>query len=77
MQKPSTITEAVAMAQALMQNDLRNCKQGYTFENAVIAVAEFSGLDKQQIEEALEDRMAAQDREMDELGMKLDADAVS
>lgn len=59
MKNPSTITEAVEFAAGLMKGDPETFKQGYTLENAAIAVAEVFGFDRQEIERELHNQMVA------------------
>ena len=45
---------AVAMARLLMQDDPETFKAGYSLENAAIAAAEYMGVDRQPVQDALE-----------------------
>lgn len=50
----NTINEAVDMVEALMEGDAATFKRGYTFENAVLAVADVSDFEAWEIEKATE-----------------------
>ena len=58
MTAPRTFDEAVVFAQALMAEDPRSMRVGYTLENAAIAVAEVFGFDRAALEDALRSRIA-------------------
>jgi len=47
---------AANMAEALMRDDPETFKQGYSRDNAVIAAAEYLGVDRDEVENALERR---------------------
>jgi hypothetical protein len=50
------VQAAVIMAEALMQDDPATFKAGYTQANAEIAAAEYMGVDRETVHDALERR---------------------
>jgi hypothetical protein len=51
--KGDPVDAAVAMAQSLMEDDPIAFKAGYTRENAVIAAAEYMGVEREAVEARL------------------------